>query len=138
MKLMSKTSIVRANVVAAFLCATSLLAQSIGQWDFDSGNLLSTPGSTLGDLQYADILSGGTQAATQFGTTTSFGIPNIAGTEARVMKFPAANNGLGYVMPTPPANGRGQFVDNYTLIFDVLYPAEANGKVRPFINTDND
>ncbi|PYI83479.1 MAG: hypothetical protein DME26_14890, partial [Verrucomicrobia bacterium] len=131
-------SIVRANVVAAFLCATSLLAQSIGQWDFDSGNLLSTPGSTLGDLQYADILSGGTQGATQFGTTTSFGIPNIAGTEARVMKFPAANNGLGYVMPTPPANGRGQFVDNYTLIFDVLYPAEANGKVRPFINTDND
>src|SRR2546426_5647281 len=53
------------------------------------------------------------------------------------MKFPGSTNaGMGFNMPTPPANGRGTFVDNYTLIFDVLFPAGSDTKLRSLLQTD--
>src|SRR2546423_1239838 len=78
---------------------SNVRAQSVGQWDFNSSNLVQTAGGTLGDLQYADVL---TSSQTAFGTTTSFGLPNIGGSPAVIMRFPAATNGMGYNMPTPP------------------------------------
>src|SRR5207253_2051737 len=120
----------------AFLYCSSLVAADIGQWDFDSGDLSATAGATLGPLQYSDGPSGATRTATQFGTTASFGIPSIGGGSANVMKFPAATSPLGYLMPVPPnANGGGSIVNDYTIIYDVLYPA--NGRFRPLIQTDD-
>src|SRR6266550_2708308 len=109
-------------------------AQVAGQWDFDSGNLTATTGS---DLSYADGGGGNTQTGTSFGSTSSLGIPNIAGSPANVMKFPGSTNAvMGFNMPTPAANGRGTFVDNYTLIFDVLFPAGSDAKLRSLLQTD--
>ena len=122
-----------ATMVAAFFVAASIHAQPFGQWDFDGGNLAATVGSAL---TYADGPGGATDLADAFSSTTGFGIPNIGGNPAAVLKYPAATNGMGYMMPTPAANGRGSFVDNYTLLLDVLFPAESEGRLRPIIETD--
>ncbi len=115
--------------------ATSLLgAAPTGQWDFNSSNLTATVGT---DLQYADGPGAATQTGTSFDSTTSFGIPDIGGTPALVMKFPPATNGMGYNMPTPAvANGGGILVNQYTLVLDVLYPGTSDNTIRPIIDTD--
>jgi hypothetical protein len=123
-----------AIVLATLLVATKTSAQPTGQWDFDSGNLNATVGTAL---TYADGSGGPTQLGTSFGTTTSFDIPNINGTVANVMQFPAATNGMGYLMPDPAtANGGGSTVNEWTLIMDVLYPAGSDAVDRPIIDTD--
>src|SRR5437588_231658 len=122
--------------LAVSLCSTLFASagQSIGQWDFNSGNLTQTAGATLGDLQYADAA---TTSQTAFGNTASFGIPAIGGSSALVMRFPIATNGMGYLMPTPPdANGGGSIVNDWTLIMDVLYPTASDAIDRPIIDTD--
>src|SRR5689334_16591168 len=124
----------RVVMLAALLVHARTYAQPNGQWDFDSGNLNATVGSPL---LYADGDPGPTKAGTQFGTTTSFGIPNINGTPANVMKFPIATNGMGYSMPDPAsANGGGSTVNEWTLIMDLLYPAASDSVTRPIIDTD--
>lgn len=127
-----------AGTVCYMLLGTGpLLAQSLGQWDFDKSNLTATVGATLGDLGYADLPGGATSIATVFGGTTNLGIPNINGTNAQVMRFPAATNGMGYNMPTPGANGGGSTVNQYTYILDVLYPTASSSKTRPLIQTSD-
>jgi hypothetical protein len=73
-----------------------------GQWDFNS-NLVATYGN---DLQYFDA---GVQSDTSFGTTTSFGLPDINGQPATVMHFnPTASPWGGYQMfhgATPNGGG---------------------------------
>jgi hypothetical protein len=115
-----------------FNVATTM-AQSLGQWDFNSSNLVQSAGANLGDLQYANA---NTTSGTTFGTASSFGIPTIAGSNAVVMRFPIATNGMGYLMTTPPANGGGSLVNEWTLILDVLYPAASDNVLRPLIDTD--
>jgi hypothetical protein len=132
MKLLPKLLI--AGVLSAAIFASASRAADVGQWDFNSGNLSATAGATLLDLTYAD---GTTAGFTSFGTTTSFGIPDIAGSPATVMKFPGATNGMGYNMPTPLGNGGGSTVNEYTYILDVLYPSASNGKTRPLIQTSD-
>jgi Concanavalin A-like lectin/glucanases superfamily/Immunoglobulin domain len=118
------------------LVTTSLMAQPTGQWDFDKGDLSATVGS---DLSYADGAGGQTSLGTKFGTTTALGIPDINGAAANVMGFPAATNYEGYFLPTPPnPNGGGTLVNDYTIILDMLYPPEADGKARPLFDTDQD
>jgi hypothetical protein len=121
---------------ASVLFASTVLAD-VGQWDFNSGNLSQSAGATLGDLTYADGPGGTTSTRTSFGTTTTFGIPNINGSPATVMKFPGATNGMGYSMPTPNnGNGGGSIVNEWTMIMDVLYPAASDATIRPIIDTD--
>ncbi len=131
MKTLLHPRLLGAITVASLLGVANVPAQPFGQWDFNSGNLNPSAGVTGGALQYAD---GTTTAQTAFGTTTSFGIPDINGTPAQVMRFPAATDAMGYFMPTPPANGGGSTVNEYTIIFDVLYPT--SGTVRPLVDTD--
>ena len=116
-------------------CAASAYAQPIGQWDFNSGTLAGTVG---GALDYVDGAGGATQQGTQFGTTTSLGIPNIGGTAANVVRVPKATDGsMGLVMPvSAAANGGGTLVNTYTLIFDLLFPAESHGKWRALLDAD--
>jgi hypothetical protein len=113
------------------LCNFTLFG-AIGQWDFNSSNLVQTAGASLGDLTYAD---GATTSQTVFGSTAAFGIANIGGTDGTVMRFPANTNGMGYRMPTPAANGGGSTVNQYTFILDVFYPSASSGKTRPLIQT---
>ena len=123
-----------AVVLATLLVAANTSGQPTGQWDFNSGNLNATVGAAL---TYADGPGGPTQLGTSFGTTTSLGIPNINGTAANVMRFPAATNGMGYLMPDPATpNGGGSQVNEWTLIMDVLYPAASDALDRPIIDTD--
>ena len=120
--------------MASMLCVTKLAAQPFGSWDFNSGNLTATVGSPL---TYVDGSGGATELNTAFGTTTSFGIADIVGSPASVLRFPAATNGEGYDMPTPAANGGGSTVNQYTLIMDVFYPAASISKTRPLIQTED-
>lgn len=110
-------------------------AAIIGQWDFNSGTLAATVGGA--PLAYGDGAGGATQTGTQFGTTTALGVPDIGGTAANVMKFPAATLPGGYSMPiNAGANGGGTLVNQWTLIMDVLFPAESNSKWRGLVDTD--
>ena len=89
-----------------------------GQWDFSDG-LSATIGA---DLTYADGPDGTTADGTSFGTTESFGIPNINGETADVMEVPEdPGNSIGYKMLHGIApNGGGKFVNRYTLLMDVM------------------
>ena len=120
----------------AFPAMLPVVAQPSGQWDFDTGNLSKTVGQ---DLQYADGPGGATETSTSFGSTTFFGIPDINGSPAQVMKFPAAANGMGYLMPTPVGANPGPtnvLVNEYSIIFDILYPQSSYAKLRPLVDTD--
>lgn len=104
---------------ALALWSSSVQAQDVWQWDFENGDLSPTAGG--GDLG----LSGGAQGGTEFGTTTSFGIPDINGEPANVMQFPKTDFGDGYSFP-----GDLGTHDTWTLVLDVYYPAESAGKFR--------
>ncbi|MBM3847958.1 MAG: hypothetical protein FJ405_16940, partial [Verrucomicrobia bacterium] len=97
-----------------------------GQWDFDGGNLAATVGSPLA---YFDGPSGSTATKTEFNTTTGFGIADINGVPARVMKVPGdLDRNIGYVMTHGISpNGGGTLVNQYTLIMDVYVASTGPG-----------
>jgi hypothetical protein len=101
-----------------------------GQWDFNYGDLRATIGNPL---QYYDSTfdgpTGSASDKTQFGTTTSFGIPNINGQIARVMRVPGALDlRYGYAMHHGISpNGGGTLVNQYTLIMDVFVATTGPG-----------
>lgn len=103
-----------------------------GQWDFNQSNLTASCGQAL---QYFDAT---VQTDTSFGTTTSFGISDIAGQPAKVMYFaPSAASWGGYVMTHDIApNGGGTNVNQYTVIIDLLCPASSMGAYRALWQTD--
>ena len=125
--------------LTALGCVTRASAQgNVGQWDFESGDLSATSGSDLGPLTYIDGPNGNTEKDTLFGSTTTLGVPNINGSVANIMGFPGGSTsfaGQGYLMPTPPANGGGSLVNNYTVVFDVLY--NEGGVFRPLMQMDD-
>jgi hypothetical protein len=104
-----------------------------GQWDFDSGDLSATLGLPL---EYF----GSTAALTQFGSTTSFGISNIAGFPANVVKLPAAvNNTIGLLMrhgAVPNGGVTATKVNQWTLIMDIYIPVQS-GQWHSFVQIDS-
>lgn len=125
----------------ALLTVINPIAPITGQWDFDAGNLAATIGR---DLEYYDD---SVQTNTFFGTTTSFGITDIAGQPANVMKFTPTSGNSGRLGSNPDtnawggykmfhgaaANGGGTNINQYTLIFDVLYPSSSDHSWRAII-----
>lgn len=104
-------------------CATT------GLWDFENGNLTATIGTDLGYLGSADQL-------VQFGTTTSFGIADIGSSAAHVMSFPNFTLYDGIQMfHGIAANGGGTYVNQYTLILDMLWPAGSDSVYRAIFQT---
>jgi hypothetical protein len=95
-----------------------------GQWNFTDGNL----GATLGTaLEYRGDI----------GAATSFPTDTIGGQSARVMSFPAATQAQGYsITPGAMPNGGGDFVNQYTLLLDLKFPADSTGKWRGLWQTD--
>ncbi|MBP7937329.1 MAG: hypothetical protein KA354_22010 [Phycisphaerae bacterium] len=126
------------------LCALGAIAsgaanaQTItGQWDFDDGTLKATVGT---DATYwikpADTRD--VESETKFGTTTSFGIPDIGGQATNVMKFPQCTRNMGYAMyPGAEANGGGTYVNEFTIIMDILFPTESDATWRGLLQTNN-
>ena len=108
-----------------------------GQWDFDQGDLSATIGKPL---QFFGGLGGTAATKTEFGYTTDFGIDDINGVPARVMKVPGdLDRNIGYVMTHGiPANGGGTLVNQYTLIMDVWVDTKGPGAASLIqINSDN-
>ena len=95
-----------------------------GQWDFDSGDLRATVGAELEYL--ADTA-----------TITTFPGMTIIGHPAQVMGFGsnAINQGY-YVRHGAKPNGGGQFVNQYTLLLDVMYPAPSSDEWRALFQSD--
>lgn len=107
--------------------------QVTGQWDFTNG-LQATLGADAGYWSSVRDVT----IETRFGTTTSFGIADIAGQPARVMKFPDNQSFMGYKMfPEIDANGGGAYVNQFTFIFDVLYPASSSGVYRGLLQAND-
>jgi hypothetical protein len=112
-----------------------------GQWDFNSGNLAATVGNPL---QYFDGPAGLTFQGTKYGTTTSLGVPPIAGKEATIMEIPGdLKREIGYVMNHGISpNGGGTLVNQYTLIMDVFVNTTGPGaasllQTSSLANTDD-
>jgi hypothetical protein len=103
-----------------------------GQWDFLSTNLAASYGI---DMEFFDITVRGD---TTFGTTTSFGISDINGVPTAVMHFiPSVPQWGGYVMTHGAVpNGGGDYVNQYTLIYDIYFPPGADGTWRSLWQTD--
>ncbi len=117
------------------MSSTLLQAAITGQWNFQSGDLAAATGAAL---EYFDGAGGETDQQTVFGTTDALGLPAIGGAPAHVMGFPKCSASMGYVIrPGMAPNGGGQFVNQYTLIFDLLYPAESSASWRGLIQIDD-
>ena len=119
-------------MAAAAASAVTAVAQApFAQWDF-GGDLNGTVGDPLTYIS-------DTESVTSFGTTTSFGITDIDGAEGTVMKFPMAAIGQGYNMPTPDPNGSATALDVniWTIIMDVLIPAESYGSQIALIDNND-
>jgi autotransporter-associated beta strand protein/YVTN family beta-propeller protein len=95
-----------------------------GQWDFSRGDLRATVGA---DLEYV-------------GDTTNiatFPSMNINGQTTRVLSFGSSGIGQGFYMRHgASANGGGHFVNQYTLVMDVMFPTSSSGQWRALFQTD--
>ena len=104
-----------------------------GQWDFKAGDYNATIGQPMFPLSSPDT--------TQFGSTTTFGVSPIGGVATNVMHFPeAADQSGGYGTPVgASANGGGVYVNQYTVIMDLLITnTPAAGKNFVLFHTDVD
>jgi YVTN family beta-propeller protein/autotransporter-associated beta strand protein len=95
-----------------------------GQWDFDQGDLRATVGS---DLEYLG----------ETATRTAFPFVAINGRTARALRFDrhAIRDGF-YVRHGAQPNGGGRFVNQYTLILDLMFPLESTGRWRALLQSD--
>ncbi len=105
---------------------------AIYEWNFANSNLQPALGN--GVLAYADGAT--TSNLTSFGTTDGLIIPHIGGKPAKYLRAPAftgISNGYAVTFPNSPPNGGGGYINQYTMIFDLLLPAPINW--FPFFNT---
>lgn len=126
---------VRCTALACLLASLNPLdAAIVGQWDFTSGL-----GASVGvDLGYFDGPGAATENNTQFGTASAFGIAAISGQDVHVMRTPQMTSAMGYLMnPNAAPNGGGWLVNQYSLVFDVFFPAASSGTNRSLIQIDD-
>jgi len=128
----SLQTLLRYSSILAIASSMPGRAAITGQWDFKNGDLSATLGQPI------NFLDADTQAGTAFGTTASFGIPNIGSQAVKVMKFPATTSTAGgFDVPTGAApNGGGNQVNQWTVIMDVYFPPSSSGVERALIESD--
>ncbi len=88
-----------------------------------------------GVLAYADGAT--TSNLTVFGTTDGTTVPHIGGKPAKYLRAPAftgITNGYTATFTDSPPNGGGAYINQYTMIFDVLLPVPIGW--FPFFNTN--
>jgi len=121
-----KTSHIFALTVCIVLGSASA---EISQFDFN-GDLSATLGPATLEFE------GATSGLVTFGTASSFGLPALPGGDAEVMSFPAFTSTDGLRLePATSANGGGDYVNQYSLIFDLLVPDVSAGWFS-FYNTN--
>ena len=108
-------------VLSVLINAHAQSTNVLGQWDFNTNTLtVATVGSPLqftGDLQ-------GTFVTNQ-----------INGLNAGVMRFPAATPQQSILATfSPIANGGGTNLNQYTVLMDIMWPAESEGLFRSLLN----
>lgn len=117
----------------AYVTSAALAVAVSYEWGL-SGNLDAALGNGL--LEYAD---GTSQTLTTFGTTDGSTVPHIGGQAATFMRVPAFSgigNGYNLTLSDTGPNGGGAYVNQYSVVFDVLSPSSINW--TPFFNTDPD
>lgn len=103
------------------------------EWDFENGDLSPSLGN--GVLAYADGAT--TSNLTVFGTTDGTTVPHIGGKPAKYLRAPAftgLGNGYTATFTDSAPNGGGAYLNQYTMIFDVLLPSPIGW--FPFFNTN--
>ncbi len=123
-------------LAASWLLSTPARAEITGHWSFEAADLFAS--ARIGfPIQEMDV---DTAINTTFGTTgvgDFAGVPRIAGQPVAIMGFPKTSPGGGYDVPHgAEANGGGIKVNQYTLIFDILFPSSSSGKKRALFQTD--
>jgi len=95
-----------------------------GQWDFDEGNLKATVGA---DLEFIGDTS----------TITIFPFMTISGQLSAVMAFGSNSISQGFYMRHgAKPNGGGYFVNQYTLLMDIMFPSASTDKWRALFQSD--
>jgi hypothetical protein len=131
---------VAAGSLLLILAVPAFGQQVTGQWDFNNGNLNATVGAAGQYWVAPTTPSRDVEGETQFGTTAFFGIPAIGGVDAKVMKFPQTDKYMGYAMyPEIEANGGGEYVNEFTIVMDILYPAASlpSGQYNSIFQTND-
>ena len=114
--------------VGVFLIVAASRAE-LSQFDFNS-DLTATLGPAT--LDYA----GTTSSVVTLGTVSSFGLPALPGGDSGVMSFPAFASDQGLLLdPASSANGGGNYINQYTLVFDILVP-DVSASWFSFYNTN--
>jgi hypothetical protein len=106
---------------------------AVYEWGFARGALAPTLGH--GVLDYAD--GEATAGLTLFGTTDGSLVPHINGKPTPYLRAPgftALANGYHVTFTDTGPNGGGAYINQYTLIFDVLLPGSVDWV--PFFNTN--
>jgi hypothetical protein len=112
--------------------ATRRTNNAVYEWNFANGNL--SPALGNGVMTYADGAT--TSNLTAFGTTDGTSVPHIGGQPAKFLHAPAFSataNGYLVTLTDSGPNGGGAYLNQYTMIFDVLLPGAINW--FPFFNT---
>ena len=95
-----------------------------GQWDFDYGDLRATVGTAL-------------EYVSDTASITTFPAVPIGADNARVMAFGSNSITQGFYMRHgAKPNGGGRFVNQYTLLMDVMYPSTSNDHLRALFQSD--
>jgi YVTN family beta-propeller protein len=118
----------RATILLGALAIGTFLSSAgpsiTGQWDFDHGDLRATVGAHL-------------EFVGDTGTITTFPALNLNGQPAAVMAFGSNSIHQGFYMRHgAKPNGGGHFVNQYTLLMDLMFPAGSSGKWRALFQTD--
>jgi len=131
MKNRLKILVVLLGIVSGVHCSSR--AEITGQWEFDQGDLSAAIGEELWHYMLED--------GTEFGSTSDFGLPGINGQPAQIMHFsqpdPTAPWDYGYMLfVNSGPNGGGVYINQYTLIMDILYPNSTTGSWRAVFQTN--
>src|SRR5688572_12319840 len=111
-------------------------------WNFSNPSDRLAAAFGPGTLTYHDPDgTGWGSTGTAFGKASAFGLPAMPGGDADIMRFPACGPRQGFrIDHNSPANGpygeTANRVSNYTLIFDVLFPAVSDARWRALYQTD--
>ncbi len=104
-----------------------------GQWDFDDGDLRATVGARL------EYFNEASRAAAKIGSTASFRIDGINGTNAGVLRFDGAvpNVGLRMLPGAAPNGGEGVTrVNQWSVVMDLMLPNAQHETWLALLQTD--
>ena len=97
---------------------------AVYEWTFENGDLSPALGS--GVLSVADVATAG---LTAFGTSDGSTVPHMGGQPAKYLRAPAftaPGNGYHVTFTETGPNGGGVYINQFTMVFDVLIPAPLN------------